>query len=75
MRRGGFSINSVIITDVRRDDRGGPPLLLNRSPPLDSERGDLASPRLMEVLGQVSYLFTLLRLPRVMTALFYFSFF
>lgn len=24
MRQGGFSINSVIITDVRRDDGGGP---------------------------------------------------
>ncbi|TNN75197.1 hypothetical protein EYF80_014607 [Liparis tanakae] len=40
------------LRDVRRDDRGGPTLLVNRSPPLDSERMDLASPRLMEVLGQ-----------------------
>lgn len=39
MRQGGFSINSVIITDVRRDDRGGLMLLVNRSPPLDSSRG------------------------------------
>lgn len=42
MRQGSFSINSVIITDVRRDDRGGLMLLVNRSLPLDSS-AELAS--------------------------------
>ena len=52
IRRGGFSIDSVIIADVRRDDRGGLTLLVNRSPLLDLS-GELA---LLRVLGQVSYL-------------------
>lgn len=71
MRQGSFSINSVIITDVRRDDRGGLMLLVNRSPVLDSS-GELAWFRLMEVLGQVSYLFTLLLLLLMVIMAFFF---
>lgn len=39
MRRGGFSINSAIITNVRQNDECGLMLLVNQSPLLASSGG------------------------------------
>lgn len=67
MRQEGFSNNSVITTDVRLDDRGRLMVLVNQLLPLDFS-GELALLHLLEVLGQVNYLFTLVLLLLVMGA-------